>query len=168
MPPPVPVCSCALFAPFCTRDRGCGEHPAFPAPSNSGANGFSKPPAHRAAGSWRHIQWSSPGLTGRPSIREMPMIKPKSRGVLDTRFRGYDSAACGGTTTSLRAPRATHPSVCVVTMDCFVAVAPRNDDSSTRNSSQRIAFAQTAPASEWRLRLRSALDVHGWAAKPPT
>ena len=31
-----PVCSCALFiCAFCTRDRGCSAHPAFPAPSCS-------------------------------------------------------------------------------------------------------------------------------------
>src|ERR1700754_1236828 len=30
-----PVCSCAFFTrAFCTRDRGCSGHPAFPAPSN--------------------------------------------------------------------------------------------------------------------------------------
>src|SRR5262249_48547169 len=28
-----PVCSCAPNYPFCTRDRGCSAHPAFPAPS---------------------------------------------------------------------------------------------------------------------------------------
>jgi hypothetical protein len=28
-----PVCSCAVFYPICTRDRGCSAHPAFPAPS---------------------------------------------------------------------------------------------------------------------------------------
>src|SRR5882672_3455423 len=29
-----PVCSCAFFpCAFCTRDRGCSAHPAFPAPS---------------------------------------------------------------------------------------------------------------------------------------
>ena len=28
-----PVCSCAPNAHFCTRDRGCSVHPAFPAPS---------------------------------------------------------------------------------------------------------------------------------------
>jgi hypothetical protein len=30
-----PVCSCAFFTrAFCTRDRGCSAHPAFPAPSD--------------------------------------------------------------------------------------------------------------------------------------
>ena len=29
-----PVCSCAFFCAFCTRDRGCSAHPAFPAPSS--------------------------------------------------------------------------------------------------------------------------------------
>src|ERR1022692_170235 len=24
---------CVFFCPFCTRDRGCSAHPAFPAPS---------------------------------------------------------------------------------------------------------------------------------------
>src|SRR5882724_12896189 len=36
-----PVCSCAFFAHFCTRDRGCSAHPAFPAPSDFKARNFS-------------------------------------------------------------------------------------------------------------------------------
>jgi hypothetical protein len=38
---------------------------------------------------------SSPGLTGRPSIPEAAVIEPISRGVLDTRIRGYDDVLCG-------------------------------------------------------------------------
>src|SRR6266700_1047634 len=53
--------------------------------------------AHRAARMRTHIQLSSSGLTGRPSIPETPMIEPKSRGVLDTRLRGYDSSVLGRT-----------------------------------------------------------------------
>src|SRR5207302_2675807 len=29
-----PVCSCALYLYYCTRDRGCSVHLAFPAPSD--------------------------------------------------------------------------------------------------------------------------------------
>src|ERR1700675_93835 len=37
-----PVCSCAFFLPFCTRDRGCSAHPAFPAPSFRGGQRHAK------------------------------------------------------------------------------------------------------------------------------
>jgi len=39
-----PVCSCAFFAHFCTRDRGCSAHPAFPAPSDFKARNFTQTP----------------------------------------------------------------------------------------------------------------------------
>jgi hypothetical protein len=32
-----------FFAQFCTRDRGCSKHPAFPAPSSLRAKRFAKP-----------------------------------------------------------------------------------------------------------------------------
>jgi hypothetical protein len=36
-----PVCSCAHFLrAYCTRDRGCSAHPAFPAPSDFKARNF--------------------------------------------------------------------------------------------------------------------------------
>ena len=34
---------CALLAHFCTRDRGCSKHPAFPAPSSFGRNDLQSP-----------------------------------------------------------------------------------------------------------------------------
>jgi hypothetical protein len=37
-----------------------------------------------------HLQPSSPGLTGRPSIPQASVIEPRSRGVRDTAFAGYD------------------------------------------------------------------------------
>src|SRR5467141_2894353 len=37
-----------------------------------------------------HAQLSSPGLTGRPNIPPPPVIKSRSRGVLDTPQAGYD------------------------------------------------------------------------------
>ena len=42
-----------------------------------------KPRAHRAARSRTHIQLSSPGSTGRPSIPETAVIESIGRGVLD-------------------------------------------------------------------------------------
>ena len=148
---------CVFFRTICTRDRGCSEHPAFPAPSYFWAYDFSKPRAHRAAGLRRQIQLSSPGLTGRPSIPETPMIKPKSHRVLDTRFRGHDSAVCGGTTTSWQeAKRRSNPLSPRIRKDGLLRYA-RNDDPSTRNSSQQIAFVQTAAAIDSRLHLLSAL-----------
>src|ERR1700730_9676171 len=118
MPPSVPVCSCALFAQFCTRDRGCSEHPAFPAPSYFWAYDFFK--------------------TSGASRREIA----ESYSVKATSLRANGAA--------LRADPLA-----------------RNDDPFTRNNSQEITLVQTAPAIEWRLRLISALDVNGWAAKPP-
>ena len=47
-----PVCSCAhSFAQFCTRDRGCSAHPAFPAPFflERVRQLTGKPRAHRVA-----------------------------------------------------------------------------------------------------------------------
>jgi len=54
------VCTCMLVCVFCTvcaRDRGCSEHPAFPAPSDFLGHVFLKPRAHRAARSRGCIQW---------------------------------------------------------------------------------------------------------------
>jgi hypothetical protein len=170
---------CALSTFLHTRPR-VQRAPGIPcALSIPGRMIFSKPRAHRAARMRRHIQLSSPGLTGRPSISETPMIKSKSHRILDTRFRRHDSVGCGGTTTSWReAMRRSNPVSPPVWKDGLLPPSlvelrrtrrcARNDDSLTRNSSQRIAPAQIAPASEWRLRLISALDVNGWAAKPPT
>src|SRR5947199_1749597 len=46
--------------------------------------------ALRVAGSRTHTQLSSSGSTGRSSIPEAPVMESIGRGVLDTRFRGYD------------------------------------------------------------------------------
>jgi len=40
-----------FFAQFCTRDRGCSAHPAFPAPSSFWGETTCKTRTHRAAGS---------------------------------------------------------------------------------------------------------------------
>jgi hypothetical protein len=34
---------CACYVHFCTRDRGCSKHPAFPAPSSYGRNDLQSP-----------------------------------------------------------------------------------------------------------------------------
>jgi len=90
---------CDFRSAFCTRDRGCSAHPAFPAPSSS-RDTIRKPRASPAARMWTCIRcltfesisasslrvrsyrprgrrrWtkqtprSSPGLTGRSSIPE--------------------------------------------------------------------------------------------------
>jgi hypothetical protein len=44
-----------FFAQFCTRDRGCSKHPAFPAPSSFKGEEFSTARAHRAARARTHI-----------------------------------------------------------------------------------------------------------------
>jgi hypothetical protein len=82
------VCFFILHA----RLRVRAAHPAFPAPSFfRGAKIRARLGHESAARRRRCIQLSSPGLTGRPSIPEALVIEPRSRGVLDTRFRGYDS-----------------------------------------------------------------------------
>jgi hypothetical protein len=48
--PTVPVCSCALAIVFCTRDRGCSKHPAFPAPSSLVGETICKAPGERCRG----------------------------------------------------------------------------------------------------------------------
>ena len=40
---------CVLLRAYCTRDRGCSKHPAFPAPSNLRERNFSKARAQRVA-----------------------------------------------------------------------------------------------------------------------
>src|SRR5258708_37391429 len=92
---------------------------------------------------------------GRMILENLGRIAPRDRGAV---FNGSHVSASEATQSILRAKGR---------MDCFVAVAPRNDELLIRNNSQQIAVAQTASASEWRLRLRSALDVNGRAAKPP-
>ena len=75
---------CASSVRNCTRDRGCGAHPVFPASSDKeGGKFFSKPRTDDVARSRTHTQLSSPGLTGRPSIPETPVIEPIGRSVLD-------------------------------------------------------------------------------------
>src|SRR5260221_3489982 len=39
---------CVFFAQFCTRDRGCSAHPAFPAPSDFKARKFTQNPGRIA------------------------------------------------------------------------------------------------------------------------
>src|SRR5450631_3715327 len=71
-----------------------------------GAENTCKPRAHCAARMRRCVrgcltfesvsapQLSSPGLTGRPSIPETPMIEPKSRGVLDHPLSRVTTGEC--------------------------------------------------------------------------
>jgi hypothetical protein len=63
--------------PFCTRDRGCGEHPAFPAPS-LGEGGSCKPRAHRAARTRIHVH---PSLRG-AKRRSNPYLGSLRHGLL--------------------------------------------------------------------------------------
>src|SRR5712675_1947211 len=61
--------------PFCTRDRGCSAHPAFPAPSDFKARNFlSKPRADRAARTRSHAHQTSlrvgTGGRHRPALDE--------------------------------------------------------------------------------------------------
>jgi hypothetical protein len=139
---------CACYVHFCTRDRGCSKHPAFPAPSVGReiyvCLGRTAPREGERMVDHRHCEptgranarpmtgsakqsisprkermdcfaalamtWISrchpsrhrpptgrpngrpmTGSGGRSSIPESSAIEPRSRGVLDTRLRGYDS-----------------------------------------------------------------------------
>jgi hypothetical protein len=44
-----------FFAQFCTRDRGCSKHPAFPAPSIMGERIFNDSGALRREGADSHL-----------------------------------------------------------------------------------------------------------------
>jgi hypothetical protein len=92
----------------CTRDRGCSEHPVFPAPSDfKGANEI------QTSGDQRRENAASYSVVivregGRSSIPEMPVIESMSRSVLDT-------PPSRGTTSSFVAhdlddPTEDHPS----------------------------------------------------------
>ena len=75
---------------YCTRDRGCSKHPAFPAPFF-----FDGRMILQTSGAARRENaevWSVVIVRegGRSSIPEAAVIEPISRGVLDTRLRGYD------------------------------------------------------------------------------
>src|SRR3954467_11491645 len=51
---------CAFLCANCTRDRGCGVHPVFPAPSDKESGKFdSKPRTPCAARKQTHTQMSS-------------------------------------------------------------------------------------------------------------
>jgi len=57
--PECSVCTCMLVcvfdAHFCTRDRGCSKHPAFPAPSSFLGETILQSPGERAAGMRRCV-----------------------------------------------------------------------------------------------------------------
>jgi len=56
---------CAFLAHYCTRDRGCSKHPAFPAPSDFRAKDPCKARAKRAARTRAHIYPRRPGQAKR-------------------------------------------------------------------------------------------------------
>src|ERR1700730_3469111 len=84
---------CAFYVPFCTRDRGCSKHPAFPAPSIDGRNELQSPGETRRGNAEVCFVVSVVIVRegGRSSIPETLMVESSEPGVLDTRLRGYDS-----------------------------------------------------------------------------
>src|SRR5580692_1367458 len=92
--PPVPVVLPRAF--LLHADRGCGGHPAFPAPSlvrgREIQNQTSRKPAARSRSCGPR---PTPSVIaredGRSSIPEAPVSKSRGRSVLDTpAFAGYD------------------------------------------------------------------------------
>jgi len=61
---------CVFVCAFGTRDRGCSEHPVFPAPSVQGGTSRCKPRANRAARTRGHV-YRRMGGTGRANARPM-------------------------------------------------------------------------------------------------
>ena len=91
---------CASTTISCTRDLGCSKHPAFPAPSCLGRNGWQSPGETRR-GKVKVCSPSSSALCaiahwgGRSSIPETPAIEPIGRGVLDTPPARGMTVGCG-------------------------------------------------------------------------
>jgi hypothetical protein len=128
---------CALLAHYCTRDRGCSKHPAFPAPSSFWAKTICKARAQTRRGNAEVYSLVVLREGGGPSIPEPAMIETRVRGVLDTRLRGYDNPLCGERIAS------------------FAMMRRLNDSYATFKFR---TIRNSAPANEWRLRLhRSAL-----------
>ena len=141
-----PVCSCALlFAQIARETAGAASTRSSLRPLISGREVSSRTRAVHVARSRTHTQSSSPGLTGRPSIPETPMIESISRGVLDTPpSRGMTIAwlsifhrHCLRQTRSVcareRSDKAIHLSACRA-VDCFAALAmTRSDFASSHN-----------------------------------
>ena len=109
-----------------------------------------------------HIQLSSPGLTGRPSIPETPMIEPKSRGVPDHPVKPGDDSRVWSRTIHVIASEATCPpkpwrrwkqsiSPQEERMDCFVASLPCTNAS-------RLSQAMTARCQGRLIVARRRLD----------
>ena len=81
--------ACGPSTLFCPRGCGCGQRPAFPAPSvlqgvQSAKLGHSMPRER----SLMSASLSSSGLTGRPSIPEAAMLEPRRLWNTDRRLRG--------------------------------------------------------------------------------
>ena len=115
-----PVCSCAHFLVHIAHETaGAARIPAFPAPSEfRGRKVSSNPRAFRAARSRTHIQLSSPGLTGRPSIPETSMIEPRSRGVLDPpHARGTTACVKSRTLPRPRRPPSSIAAICAAALN---------------------------------------------------
>src|ERR1700736_4863392 len=63
---------CVFFAQFCTRDRGCSAHPAFPAPSDFKARNY----GHNS-GEWRReMAKSCPSSSLRGALATKQSILP--------------------------------------------------------------------------------------------
>ena len=84
---------CATLRTYCTRDRGCSKHPAFPAPSSLWADDLAKL-GRTCRENAEVCSLVVPREGGGPSIPEPAMIETRERGVLDTRLRGYDNPVC--------------------------------------------------------------------------
>jgi hypothetical protein len=95
------------FILFRTRGCGCIGRPAFPTPSQgegsihySGASRRGNAESCRVTTNAPHSQSSSPGLTGRPSIPETPVMESRGRGILDRPVKPDDDSSWWGSETT--------------------------------------------------------------------
>ena len=99
--PECSVCTCMLvcvsFAHYCTRDRGCSVHPAFPAPSNFEGQGSGKPRTHRAARSQRIFSRHHPRRRVIQYSRDVDDRTDKPRRTGYPACAGYDGLLRGAT-----------------------------------------------------------------------
>ena len=152
---------CASLCIHCTRDRGCSEHPAFPAPSVFGEGTSSCKPRAQCVARTRSISV----VTSCAQLRMGRTIQYSrdssdgtiGRGVLDTRLRGYDVPS------SLRAQR-SNPS-CAATMDCFASLAMTRMGRSAPDTPACVGYRRPFGAAQ-NPQAGSAIEVHQCQSRP--
>jgi hypothetical protein len=127
---------------FCTRDRGCSAHPAFPAPSIFGGTTKRKPRAARAARTRTRICYLN-GIKTPTASLPATNAKRLRKGALVRRSPPSGEGGCD------EAIQLTFLLSCCL-MDCFVARAPRNDGRPARRRTADAALRLFDNQPVWR------------------